>query len=716
MARRWDLTALLNAADPNATLAERHLWLIRLVEWLRVPGPQAAGLSAAAPMADANPMESTPATPWPVRRLRHLLNVLDRHPEHHARVGGLLLTTLTSLDATGLLADYGFAPRQGFLSEFAERLRLAWLPGTPQTTDLGELFHLLFIRADDASWILAIDDATLNRAIALCSPPPTAAPVAAGPTEAAAAADASNAADGKPADAPQTDAPPWQAAMIESIQLLASQMRAAGLSQPMRQRMDRSLLANRPFHQVVQAAEALRSGHLDGSKDHALLRREAQYLRAVLDACRSAAASVRAHLDEHGISVDVVFQVDQLRARAERIDALLACLVSREPAAELRRLMAELVSAGAERQGLRSLFGQHYALLARKVTERSAETGEHYITRDRAGYQAMLGKAAGGGAVIGFTTLAKFALTAVSLSVFWAGFWAGFNYAASFVLVHLLHWTVATKQPAMTAPSLAAKLEDISSDDSAMDGFVDEVAHLLRSQFAGIIGNLTLVIPVVLGAQGLSWWALGAPLISAQTAHHVLESQTLLGPTAAFAAFTGVLLFASSLIAGWVENWFVFHRLDSAIAWNPRFIAVLGASRAKRWARWWRVNISGLAANVSLGMMLGLVPAVGLFFGLPLEVRHVTLSTGQLAAALGTLGWGLLDEPSFWWCIASIPVIGALNLAVSFALAFRVALASRGLKLRDRGRIYRAVRSRLWRAPLSFVWPPRHPPRGTAPS
>ena len=69
----------------------------------------------------------------------------------------------------------------------------------------------------------------------------------------------------------------------------------------------------------------------------------------------------------------------------------------------------------------------------------------------------------------------------------------------------------------------------------------------------------------------------GAPLVGAAERRHVLESLTLLGPTAFFAAFTGVLLFASSLIAGWVENWFVWHRLDSAIAWNPRIVARLGA-------------------------------------------------------------------------------------------------------------------------------------------
>jgi site-specific recombinase len=206
----------------------------------------------------------------------------------------------------------------------------------------------------------------------------------------------------------------------------------------------------------------------------------------------------------------------------------------------------------------------------------------------------------------------------------------------------------------------------------------------------------------------LAWQAVfGVPLVGTQASEHVLHSLTLLGPTALYAALTGVLLFASSLIAGWAENWFVWHRLDSAIAWNPRSIALLGAARARRWGAWWRTNISGLAANTSLGLMLGLVPAVAAFFALPLEVRHVTLSTGQLAAALGALGTDVLHESAFWWCVAGIAVTGVLNLTVSFVLAFKVALRSRGIRLADRSRIYRAIRARLSNAPVSFMLPPR---------
>ena len=103
------------------------------------------------------------------------------------------------------------------------------------------------------------------------------------------------------------------------------------------------------------------------------------------------------------------------------------------------------------------------------------------------------------------------------------------------------------------------------------------------------------------------------------------------------------------------------------------------------------------------------MPALGGFFGLPVEVRHVTLSMGQLAAALGALGPALLQDSAFWWCMASIPLIGALNLGVSFWLALRLAVASRQLRVRDRGRIQVAVWARLRRSPGSFLRPPRDP-------
>lgn len=662
----WDLTALLNAADPKAGLAERHLWLVRMMEWLR-----------RAPLDDA-----VRATPTPVLRLKHLLNVLERHPEHHARVGRVLAQCWREVDTVALFADFGFAPRTHFIAELGQRLRLHLLPLTPETTDLGELFALLFPREADAAWLAEIDDETLARLAALLEPA---------------------------VDAGQD----WRAPLLDGIVFLAAAVRASGLSGPLRQRMSAELLVGQPFRQLAAAAE--RVAELAAAGDQPRLRQELQYLRALLDTCRRCAASVHEHLEEHGVSVGIVFEVDQLHGRCARIEALLDCLIAERAAHEFARLLAALARSAEERRGIGALFARHYSLLARKVAERNAETGEHYITRDAVEYRAMLRAAAGGGAVIAGTTFVKFLIGALGLAAFWAGFWAGVNYAASFVLIHLCHWTVATKQPAMTAPAMADRLGDIG-DATKVEAFVDEVANLIRSQAAGIFGNLMLAGPLVLAVQ-LAWnAAFGAPLVGAASAEHVLHALTLLGPTALYAAFTGVLLFASSLIAGWAENWFVWHRIASAIAWNPRWLTLLGAARARRWAAWWRANISGLAANISLGLMLGLVPAIASFFALPLEVRHVTLSTGQLAAALGALGPDLLRESAFWWCAAGIAVTGVLNLSVSFVLAFKVALRSRGIRLADRARLYRALRRRLLSRPLSFMLPPRALPAGMPPS
>jgi site-specific recombinase len=656
---RWDLRALIAAADPGAAQAERHLWLVRVVEWLRWPGP--------------GPLSK------PVQRLRHLLDELDRQPAWRARVQAVAQAFWREIDADALYADLGFGARRSFASELWTRIREHLLPATPETRDLAALFRLMFEPGDEV-WLEAIDRDTTARVVDLMGPGPQAV----------------------------------RAIWLDALTILVSAVRATGYSRALRQRMDPAVLGEEPFRQITTALAALRTGVEDGH--HAEALREAVYLRALIDRCRQAGASVMPHLQTYGVSVNIVYDLEQMDARCDRIEQLIDCVVAPDPLSEGQRLLQDLVRGMADARGIRSLLAQHYSLLARQVTERSAESGEHYITRDHDEYRDMLRRAAGGGAVIAGTTFIKFAIASFGFSAFWAGAWSGVNYAASFVIVMLLHWTVATKQPAMTAPALAASLPAAASatwsrgDEDAraeIEAFVDRVAQLIRSQAAGIFGNLALCGPLVWLVQWLTQAVRGAPLVGVKEAQYVLHSLTLLGPCALFAAFTGVLLFMSSLIAGWAENWFVYHRLDSAIAWNPRIVARLGAPRAQRWAAWWRTHISGLAANVSLGMLLGLAPAVLGFFGLPLEVRHVTLSTGQLAAALGALGPGLLEEPAFWWCVAGIVAIGVLNLTVSFGLAFTVALRSRGVRLRERSQISAAIRRRLLTHPLTFLWPPR---------
>lgn len=648
------LRLLLDALDPEAPLAERHLWLMAVLDWVRGEARE--------------PADS-------VARVRRLLDAAEADPAWRARWLAWWERFNGQVDVTPLLADHGFAPRTAFASELGHRLRRKWLPGTPETTDLGELFGLLFPHPFDVRWLQALDQATLVRLRELLLPPPSR----------------------------------WTQQLLDAIAFASSQVSATGFAAEIRVRMSPAAREQRAFHALPAVLEAFRTAVLTTGPRSDATRQAADALRAQLDACRHAAYTVYAHLEEHGISVGIVFRLRELRERVLRIKQLMDSLLAEQPERATAALLADLVQLGHNNRSVRQLIATSAHLTAAKVAERSAESGEHYITRDRAEYRAMLRKAAGGGAVIGLTTWVKFSLYALGLSAFWMGFAAGLNYALSFVLVQLLHLTVATKQPAVTAPAMVAKLKELGAA-GGLRNFVDEVAHLLRSQMAAIVGNVGLVVPVVLLiCLGLSWTT-GASMIDADQARHTLHDMHLLGPTALFAAFTGVLLFASSIVAGWVENWFVLHRLDSAIAHNPRYTRLLGRERARRWARFLRANISGFASNISLGFMLGLIPAFAAFFGLGLEVRHVTLSAGQVAAAVAALGWDVLREGAFWWAVAGIVVVGPLNLAVSFYLAFRLALKAQNVSDLNRRQIRQAIWRRVRAAPLSFLWPPRDAP------
>lgn len=596
------------------------------------------------------------------------------------------------VDATPLLADLGFAPRPAFLSELARRMWRKVLPGSPQTRDMAELFEVLEPDVFDARWLRAVDAACLQRLQSLCDCVATPVPGA--------------------VVASDVVAPPgvggMQAVLLDALAINAGQIQAIGFSHEVRTRLADEAWAQRTFHDLPQRVEQLGAAlRAPVATDRvALSQAAAQALRQQLDACRLATQAVYTHLQDHGISVGIVFSLRQMRQRILRMKALLDVLLTAQPQQALVNLLAQLALDAREARSVRALIASSSHLTAARVAERNAETGEHYITRTRPEYRAMVWAALGGGAVIGFTTWVKFAVTALDLSPFWEGLAAGSNYALSFVVVMLLHWTVATKQPAMTAPAMAAKLKAMDGD-AGLDAFVDEVANLLRSQTAAIVGNLVGVVPVVLAIGAGLWLLHGGSMMGEAKAHHVLHSMHLLGPTAAFAAFTGVLLFASSIVAGWVENWFVLNRMDSALRYHPRVTRWLGPQRAGRWAEYWRQNISGYTANISLGLLLGLVPAVAEFFGLGLEVRHVTLSAGQVAAAAAALGTGVFAHPEFWWAVAGVLLIGPINLGVSFYCALRLALTAQGVTGLNRSRIRAAIWQRVRARPLSFLLPER---------
>jgi site-specific recombinase len=231
------------------------------------------------------------------------------------------------------------------------------------------------------------------------------------------------------------------------------------------------------------------------------------------------------------------------------------------------------------------------------------------------------------------------------------------------------------------------------------------IARITRSQLAAAIGNVGLVIPAAFLFDRFYRGRTGNPFLDAKTAEYVLHS---LHPTQSgtifFAALTGVLLWMSSIVAGWVENWAVYRRLPEAIA-GHRFGRFLGRRTMGWFSRFFTRNIAGVGGNVSLGLFLGMTPIMGKFFGLPLDVRHVTLSTGSLTLAVCSLGGEAFANADLFPAMFGIAIIGSLNFGVSFVFALAVALRARGVE-RDRFRLLVSVFVTFFRSPLQFFVPP----------
>jgi len=663
--RRPALDVLLGQADPAAPLHERLYWLSELLQWLQ------SGTLAESQSPDA----TEPAKARSPVKLKFALQVLERNPEWRASVGATLRSLIHDTEAVDLFADTGLPVDFGLLGELYERVLFRLLPSDPDSTELGAWFRLLFPNSSDAEWLAETPPELVRGVLDLLH-------------------------------AGEAQDPDWNSLpkdLRRATRSLVAHIQAIGLSASVRVRVRAQDEAS--FAAVGRAGEALFDALDDGIPSGIIAA--ANLFRAALDGCKHAADGAFEHLTEHGVSVKIVYKLVRLQAQTARAEALVDLLVNTEERDRLLpQFLATLVREAHEQYSIRELFAKNTALLARKLVERSAETGEHYITRTRADYFEMLRDALGGGALTAVTTLVKFGLGGLGWSKFYGGLAAAFNYAGSFVAIQLAGFTLATKQPAMTAPALAAKLGEPGAW-RRIDELAEEIAHMIRSQVAAIAGNLLAVAPAVLIIDLVVRGVSGHVALSIDDAEYVIHSLDIGGPSLFHAAFTGVVLWLSSLAAGWADNWFAYRRIGASMRASRRMHAVFGGKLRERWASFWERNISGLAGNISLGFMLGLLPAFAWFLGLPLDVRHVTLSTGSLAAAVSTLGMGVLGSLEFWLAVLGIAGIGVINLGVSFTLALFLAIRAREVRPPQRRLLYRAIVRQLIREPGSFLLPPR---------
>lgn len=607
-------------------------------------------------------------------RLRVLLEVFDEVPKTREGVRAVLTALVQRVSSTSLLGQVGLPRQPGMGREIITRFSDNVMPAPPVGNDLGRLLERLFTRRASVTWFLGLSQPVrtrLERALGLDQAP--------------------------------IDAMMLKGAREASLNL-ATQVSAIGL-QPLVQQASGLAPSESPFVRLTSLVLALVNGSGTAAGVDACLRD-----------CREVLKLVHDGLDETGISLDLVFDLERARAMLGRLERLVSVLSDDEARREVAwtQLEKELVTGLIEQKSLASLWKSTTTLLARRIAERTSNSGEHYLTKTRAEQHGMFDSAAGGGALTALMVMLKFFISWAKLPLLLDSVFVGLNYAWGFVAMQFAHFSLATKQPSMTAATLAGGIEEHQGQDTSLDPLVDLVARASRTQLAALIGNVGTVIPVAVLIDGIAQLTVGRHVLDAETAnkvvdvHHPFTSGTLV-----FAAATGVCLWLASIIAGAVENWFVVNELSGALASNRWLRRLVGREKARTFSQRAMTQIAAFGGNAGFGLLLGFMPLGFKLVGLPMEVRHVTFVMGQLTYAGLFHGAELVRVPGFGWALLAVPMVASINFAVSFTLALVVALRSRGLGVGAQVSLGRAVLKRLVRDPKPFFLAPKD--EGAAP-
>ncbi len=627
------------------------------------------------PLAADHPEES-------ITRIDALSGLLAGQPALLAGLQHYLDALLLPRRHLHLYADTGILGNEGLGAGIWRRLNERLLPPVPDDTYLDDAFSRLIRRGRDADWIEAVPDECWARLFQLLL------------------------------ECERSDAVRQHTRLqqLDALRVLAHRVSAMGLEPELVRNYPAVEDFESPFLALSTECERFvrhQREQLQGLRDAGIDHLQMQVL---MEQCHDVLRKVRRQAGHQGVSVSLTYLLVRLEQSLQRM-ALMLDFISGDPALQpllLARFFKLMSRAEHQSRSIRALFSRNTELLARNITEHASETGDHYVTTTQAGFFGMWRSAGKAGFIVAFMALVKILSARLVLAPVAQAVIYSMNYSLGFMLIHVLHGTIATKQPAMTASHIAASIEDVP--DRKAERQLGKLAQLcidvFRSQLIAIFGNVGIAFPVAL-LIGLAWqWNNGNGPAAAAKSLHLLHDLSPVDSLALFhAAIAGFFLFLAGIISGYYDNQAIYSRIPERVA-ALRPLQWLSVARRERIATYLRHNLGALAGNFYFGIMLGSMGTIGDILGLPLDIRHIAFATANFAYALVGLDFNVSWQ--LWaTSILGIAAIGLVNLGVSFSLALMLALKSRGVQFRLWLPLLRLILQHLRRHPRDFFWPPK---------
>jgi site-specific recombinase len=587
-----------------------------------------------------------------------------------------VLSQLVRTDLSSALTESGIPIARGFWQEFFGRLRHKLLPPLQDENDFLYVLNRVFFRRHDYRWVediprsawvsffeqlglsLHIDDERILHQLAV------------------------------------------------SLRTLSFQVAQLGLEKEVLGYIPAEDREHNPFvaqNYLVQELER------ELTKDRITRREISNRINQLLDHCSRSVDFARQNHIRRGASLHQTYMLLLIGNRLERMAILLDLLDSENEfdTARFVETFRVLVRNENRKNSILEFMSQSLGFLAYQIAEHKGAKGSKYITSTPAEYRAMLASAMGGGAWICVVVLIKNLLIRVPMAVFWHGFAYSVNYSVGFILIEETGATLATKQPAFTASAVASSLDTRKNTyQPNLYNLAVTVAKVSRSQIASFAGNLIVVFPgaalLALGYDKL----MGAKLVSGDAAMKMLQDQhPWQSLSLLYACNTGVFLFLSGIIAGYVQNKIVYGRISRRLQTHPVLRLSVPQERLRRLADYVENHAGTLIGNICLGFFLGMAGFIGEIFGARFDIRHITISAGNVSIAVYGLGLRNIPAGFLVEVLAGVIGIGFLNFLVSFSLAFIVAARSRGVRIREYPEFLGILGRYFIRNPLDFVRP-----------
>ncbi|MFT7879643.1 MAG: hypothetical protein ABXS91_04530 [Sulfurimonas sp.] len=588
-------------------------------------------------------------------------------------INRLLIDSRVSTNITSL----GILSRNGFRHEISERFYNKFLPTPPKKGDFGYIFATLFHKKEDHLWVSAIEDEAwiaFFASILSCE-------------------------TYREETKDHLFSELLYAAEILSIWIASEEFDDNFI------RLDKTLLNRDSAFIALQRdmsdfVHKVQAEHID----LASIELDLRHIHVLLEQCREQVALLNKKSINRGISIDLTYELvrlGQMIQRLEEIVKLIQKFDTPESYLLLMKLFKESVKKNATKNSLYEIYQQSMRVVAKSVTNNTSEHGEHYITENVQQYIKMLFSASGAGVIIAVMALIKIKIMQAGFSEGIETIWSSLNYGLGFVLIHLFGFTIATKQPAMTASTFAKAIEKGEKSRANQQKLVALIMQVSRSQFAAVAGNVLLALLV---AFGIAYVVIdqGESILSPQETAYYLQGLEPY-PALLYAAIAGIWLFCSGLIAGYFDNRANLLELKGRYMHHPLLKKFLKESKREKLASFLHEHHGAMAGNFFFGLLLGITPYLGYLLDLPLDIRHVAFSTAYLGYSSMHIDISLGEFLLFF---VFVLLIGLVNLSVSFMLALKVSLLSRDSYFGNFFSFLKLFAKEVSKRPLDLFFPP----------